>query len=123
LKHGGRRDWIAYPVRIDKPQIEPDQDREVLGSNGGAPALQLSHFHQVYLAGSPPLLPKTCGERGLISAARAWCGRDRSANEKPSPEMLTKALCPEDIAELVVSIAKLPARPWAPEVHLFPAED
>jgi hypothetical protein len=37
--------------------------------------------------------------------------------------MLTKALCPEDIAELVVAIAKLPARPWAPEIHLFPAED
>jgi NADP-dependent 3-hydroxy acid dehydrogenase YdfG len=41
---------------------------------------------------------------------------------KPSPELLAKALQPEDIAELVVAIAKLPARTWVPEVHLFPAE-
>lgn len=40
---------------------------------------------------------------------------------KPSPEMLAKALRPEDVAELVLSIAKLPPRTWVPEVHLFPA--
>ena len=40
---------------------------------------------------------------------------------KPSAEMLAKALRAEDVAELVVSIAKLPARTWVPEVHLFPA--
>jgi serine 3-dehydrogenase len=41
---------------------------------------------------------------------------------KPSKEALAKALRAEDIAELVVAIAKLPARTWVPEVHLFPAD-
>jgi NADP-dependent 3-hydroxy acid dehydrogenase YdfG len=41
---------------------------------------------------------------------------------KPSPEMLAKALRAEDVAELVLAIAQLPARAWVPEVHLFPAE-
>jgi NADP-dependent 3-hydroxy acid dehydrogenase YdfG len=41
---------------------------------------------------------------------------------KPPAETLAKALRAEDIAELVVAIAKLPARAWVPEVHLFPAE-
>ena len=40
---------------------------------------------------------------------------------KPSAEMLAKALRAEDIAELVLAIARLPARTWVPEVHLFPA--
>jgi serine 3-dehydrogenase len=39
---------------------------------------------------------------------------------KPSAEMLAKALRPEDVAELVVAIAKLPARAWVPEVQIFP---
>jgi NADP-dependent 3-hydroxy acid dehydrogenase YdfG len=41
---------------------------------------------------------------------------------KPSAEMLAKALRPEDIAELAISIAKMPARTWVPEVQLFPAD-
>jgi NADP-dependent 3-hydroxy acid dehydrogenase YdfG len=40
---------------------------------------------------------------------------------KPSAETLAKALRAEDIAEVVLSIAKLPERTWVPEVHLFPA--
>lgn len=40
---------------------------------------------------------------------------------KPSADILAKALRAEDIAELVLAIAKLPARTWVPEVHLFPA--
>jgi NADP-dependent 3-hydroxy acid dehydrogenase YdfG len=40
---------------------------------------------------------------------------------KPSPETLAKALRAEDVAELVLAIAKLPAHAWVPEVHLFPA--
>ena len=40
---------------------------------------------------------------------------------KPSAEILAKALRAEDIAELVLAIARLPARTWVPEVHLFPA--
>lgn len=40
---------------------------------------------------------------------------------QPSADVLAKALRPEDIAELVVSIAKLPARTWIPEVQIFPA--
>ena len=39
---------------------------------------------------------------------------------KPSAETLAKALRPEDIAEVVVGIARLPERAWVPEVHLFP---
>ena len=41
---------------------------------------------------------------------------------KPSPETLAKALRAEDVAELVLALAKLPERTWVPEVHLFPAE-
>jgi serine 3-dehydrogenase (NADP+) len=41
---------------------------------------------------------------------------------KPSAEILAKALRAEDIAELVLAIARLPARTWVPEVHLFPAD-
>ncbi len=40
---------------------------------------------------------------------------------KPSAETLAKALRAEDVAELVLALAKLPARTWVPEVHLFPA--
>jgi NADP-dependent 3-hydroxy acid dehydrogenase YdfG len=41
---------------------------------------------------------------------------------KPSPETLAKALRPEDVAQVILAIAKLPARTWVPEVHLFPAQ-
>jgi NADP-dependent 3-hydroxy acid dehydrogenase YdfG len=41
---------------------------------------------------------------------------------KPSAEILARALRAEDIAEVVVAIARLPARTWVPEVHLFPAD-
>lgn len=40
---------------------------------------------------------------------------------KTPDETLAKALQASDVAELVVSIATLPARTWVPEVHLFPA--
>ena len=40
---------------------------------------------------------------------------------KPTPEMLKHALQPEDIAETIVAIAKLPARAAVPEVHIVPA--
>jgi serine 3-dehydrogenase (NADP+) len=39
---------------------------------------------------------------------------------KPSPEMLAKALQPEDVAEAVLSIAKLPVRAVVPEFQLLP---
>ena len=39
---------------------------------------------------------------------------------KPTPEILAKALQPEDVAELVLAIAKLPARAAVPEVQLMP---
>lgn len=39
---------------------------------------------------------------------------------KPSAEMLAKALQPEDVAELVVGIAALPARACVPEVQILP---
>jgi len=41
---------------------------------------------------------------------------------KTPAETLAKALQAIDVAELVVSLAKLPARAWVPEVQIFPAE-
>jgi len=40
---------------------------------------------------------------------------------KTPVETLAKALQPEDIAELVLALAKLPARAWVPEVQIYPA--
>ncbi|MES1257218.1 MAG: SDR family oxidoreductase [Acidobacteriota bacterium] len=40
---------------------------------------------------------------------------------KTPAETLAKALQSEDVAELVVALAKLPARAWVPEVHIFPS--
>jgi len=40
---------------------------------------------------------------------------------KTPAETLARALQPEDVAELVVSLAKLPARAWVPEVQIYPA--
>lgn len=39
---------------------------------------------------------------------------------KPPPETLAKALQPEDVADVVLSIAKLPARAAIPEVQIMP---
>jgi serine 3-dehydrogenase len=39
---------------------------------------------------------------------------------KPSPEILAKALQPEDVAETILYVAKLPARAAIPELHLMP---
>ena len=39
---------------------------------------------------------------------------------KPSAEMLAKALRPEDVAEAVLAVAKLPARAVVPEMQLLP---
>lgn len=40
---------------------------------------------------------------------------------RPTPEMLKHALQPEDIAEAIVAIAKLPARAAVPEIEIVPA--
>jgi serine 3-dehydrogenase len=40
---------------------------------------------------------------------------------KTPAETMAKALQAEDVAELVVALARLPARAWVPEVQLFPA--
>jgi serine 3-dehydrogenase len=39
---------------------------------------------------------------------------------KPPPEVLAKALQPEDVAEVVLSVAKLPARAVVPELQILP---
>jgi serine 3-dehydrogenase len=39
---------------------------------------------------------------------------------KPTPDMLAKALQPEDVAEAVLSVAKLPPRAVVPEMQLLP---
>ena len=40
---------------------------------------------------------------------------------KVSPEVLAQALQPEDVAEAILYIAKLPARAAIPEMHMVPA--
>jgi len=40
---------------------------------------------------------------------------------KPTPEMLKHALQPEDIAETILAVAKLPVRAAVPEIHIVPA--
>jgi len=39
---------------------------------------------------------------------------------KPTAEMLAKALRPEDVAEVALSVAKLPARAVVPEMQILP---
>ncbi len=39
---------------------------------------------------------------------------------KPTPEVLAKALRPEDVAEAIVAVAKLPPRACVPEMQLMP---
>jgi NADP-dependent 3-hydroxy acid dehydrogenase YdfG len=39
---------------------------------------------------------------------------------KPSADVLAKALQPEDVAEVVLSVAKLPVRAVVPEMQLMP---
>jgi len=39
---------------------------------------------------------------------------------KPTPDMLAKALRPEDVAEAVLSVAKLPPRAVVPEMQILP---
>lgn len=39
---------------------------------------------------------------------------------KPTPEMLKHALQPDDIAETILAVAKLPARAAVPEIHIVP---
>ena len=39
---------------------------------------------------------------------------------RPSAEMLAKALQPEDVAEAVLSVAKLPPRAVVPEMQVMP---
>jgi serine 3-dehydrogenase (NADP+) len=40
---------------------------------------------------------------------------------KPTPEMLQHALQPEDIAETILAVAKLPPRAAVPEIEIVPA--
>jgi NADP-dependent 3-hydroxy acid dehydrogenase YdfG len=40
---------------------------------------------------------------------------------KVLPEVLAKALQPEDVAETILYISKLPPRAVVPEIHLLPA--
>ena len=40
---------------------------------------------------------------------------------KPSAEVLAQALLPEDVAETVLYIAKLPPRAAIPELHMMPS--
>jgi serine 3-dehydrogenase (NADP+) len=39
---------------------------------------------------------------------------------KPAPEVLAKALQPEDVAEAILFVAKLPPRAVVPELQLMP---
>lgn len=41
--------------------------------------------------------------------------------EPPTPEMLSAALCPEDVAQMCVAVMALPARAYVPELLLYPS--
>jgi len=41
---------------------------------------------------------------------------------KTPEETVARALQPSDVAEMIVSIAKMSPRTWVPEVHLFPSQ-
>ena len=102
--------------------------------------------HLIYISSISGLLPDVSGaayqaaKRGLVGLAHAIRVEERERGirtcvvcpglvdteilekrpVKPTPEVLAKALQPEDVAELIVSIAKLHPRIAIPEVQILP---
>ena len=102
--------------------------------------------HLIYISSVSGLMPDVSGasyqaaKRGLVGLAHAIRIEEKEHGirtcvvcpglveteilekrpVKPSAETLAKALQPEDVADLVVAIAKLPARAAVPEVQIVP---
>jgi NADP-dependent 3-hydroxy acid dehydrogenase YdfG len=102
--------------------------------------------HLIYIASISGLVPDISGaayqasKRGLLGMAHAIRVEEKENNirtcvvcpgvvdteilekrpVKPTPEMLAKALQPEDVAEAVLFAAKLPPRATVPELQLMP---
>jgi serine 3-dehydrogenase (NADP+) len=102
--------------------------------------------HIIYVASISAMVPDVSGaayqasKRGLVGLAHAIRVEEREhgirtcavcpglvhteilANRPvmPSPEILAKAMQPEDVAEAILAIAKLPARVAIPEIQILP---
>lgn len=102
--------------------------------------------HLIYLSSMAGIMPDLSGaayqasKRGMIGLAHALRMEEQQNGirvsvicpglvntelvhkrpEKMAPEVLAKALQPEDIAEMVLYISKMPRRAVASEVHLLP---
>src|ERR1051326_8505942 len=102
--------------------------------------------HLIYISSISGLTPDVSGaayqaaKRGLLALAHAIRAEEKQNGirtcvicpglvdteildkrpVKPTAEMLAKALRPEDVAEAVVSVAKLPPRAVVPEMQLLP---
>lgn len=102
--------------------------------------------HLIYISSISGLMPDLSGaayqaaKRGLLGLSNAVRVEEKENNirtcvvcpglvdteildkrpVKPAPEMLAKAMQPEDVAEAVLSIAKLPPRVSIPEVQVLP---
>ena len=102
--------------------------------------------HLIYISSISGLVPDVSGaayqasKRGLLALAHAIRVEEKQNGirtcvvcpglvdteildkrlVKPTPEMLAKALQPEDVAEVVLSVAKLPPRAVVPEMQLMP---
>lgn len=102
--------------------------------------------HLIYIASVSGLFPDVSGaayqasKRGLLGLAHAIRVEEKENGirtcvicpglvdteildrrpVKPSPETLAKALRPEDVAEAVLAVARLPARVCVPEMQVVP---
>ena len=102
--------------------------------------------HLIYVASISAIVPDISGaayqasKRGLVGLAHAIRVEEKENGirtcaicpglveteilerrpVKPSPEMLAKALQPEDVAEAILAVAKLPPRASVPELQLMP---
>ncbi len=107
---------------------------------------RLKAGHLIYISSISGLLPDVSGaayqasKRGLVGFAHAIRVEEKENGirtsvvcpglvdtelidkrpVKPSPETLSKALKPVDVAELVLAIAKMPAHVVIPEVQILP---
>jgi serine 3-dehydrogenase len=103
--------------------------------------------HLIYISSISGLYPDVSGpayqasKRGLVAIAHSIRMEERESGirtcvvcpglvdteildkrlVKPGPEMLAKALQPEDVAATVLFVANLPARAAIPEVQIMPA--
>jgi NADP-dependent 3-hydroxy acid dehydrogenase YdfG len=102
--------------------------------------------HLIYVSSISGIVPDVSGaayqasKRGMIGLAHAIRVEEKANNirtcavcpglvdtellekrpVKPSPEMLAKALKPEDVAEAILFVAKLPPHATVPEMQVMP---